>query len=185
MWIAQQEANVLLSLTSFPSASFILDKMKASNVYVTVTEGKYKGSVGKVIRVERKHYDRHDYFLEIGGKTRKFSGTILKESSSHEVALVYDDDYVKEYKDFNGALIEVGKLIVVTKQSDKTTQQEMILGNVRRIDHSGVHVEPFAINGHFFTSSGKYLRITKTKCALVLDSTTQHSVLINKLSTVE
>lgn len=170
---------------SFNSAAFIQERMKQSEVYATVTEGKYKGSVGKIVEVKRVHFDRHDYVLEIDGKKHKFSGAILKQSSSHEVELVCDNDYQKEFLDFNGRVIEVGKLIVVTKSSSKNSQNEMLLGNVRRIDSTGIFVEPFAVNGAFFAGGTNYVRVTKTTCAMVIDTTTHHSVLLNKLASLD
>lgn len=159
--------------------------MKNAEVFATVVEGKYKGSVGKIIDVTRVHYDRHDYTLEIGGKNYKFNGNILKESSSHEVALVYDSEYKKEFVDFNGRTIEEGKLIIVMKQSTKNSQNEMIMGNVRRIDATGIFVEPFAVNGGFFSGNTKYIRVTKTQCSIMVDSLTHHHILINKLSSLD
>lgn len=181
-----RKGSRLITLKSFPSAAFIIEKMNAgANVYATVIEGKYKGTIGKIIDVRRHHYDRHEYSLEINGKTIKICGSVLKESSEHEVALVFNPDYIKEFKDFNDRLIEVGKLIVILKQSNKSAQNQMVMGNVRKIDSTGIFVEPFAVNGSYFVGSEKYIRITKTQSTMIIDSTTQHVILLNKLAAVD
>ena len=169
-------------MKSFPSAAFIQEKMKSGEVFATVVEGKFKDTIGKVIRVERIHYDRHNYFLEISGKSHKFCGSILKESSTHEVSLVHDDKYRKEYRDFNDRLIANGNTIIITKQSSKNSTIEVIIGNVRKIDDSGIFVEPFAVNGTYMSDNAKYIRIIKTNTAIVLDSSTASACMVQRLS---
>lgn len=175
----------MVSLKSFPVAKFIEDQMKEKEVFATVIDGKYQGSVGLITQVIRHNYDRHEYVIEINNKKIKLCGSKLRESSSSDVKFKYNEDFVREYFDFNGQQICVDKLLLFSRRSENTSQLEMVIGNVRKIEIKGVFVEPFAINGNFFTGCKKFMKLTKTINTLVLDSATQHNVLLNKLSATE
>lgn len=172
----------MITLKSFPSAAFIQEKMKDGEVFATVIEGKFKDTVGRITRVERIHYDRHNYFLDINSKIHKFCGSILKESSDHEVSLVHDANYCREFRDFNDRVIALGNVLIITRQSSKNSTHEVVIGNVKKIDDTGVFVEPFAVNGHYMTDAAKYVRIIKTQAAIILDGNTVHACMIARLS---
>jgi hypothetical protein len=183
--VCKAEGYTLVSLKSFPVASFIQKELENREVFATVTEGKYKGSVGRIADVIRHHYDRHEYVIEINNVKMNFCGSKLKESSCSEVKFKCDNNYVREYFDFNGKLIELDKLLLVSRRGSTGSQNEMVIGNVRKIEVAGVFVEPFAINGCFFNGHKNYMRLTKTNNTIMLDSTTQHNVLLNRLSASE
>lgn len=172
----------MLTLKSFHSAAFILEKMRERDVFATVIEGKYEGTVGKIQRVVRKHYDRHDYFLEIGAKSIKFCGSILKESSSHEVTLQLNQNYQREFRDFNERTIELNNVLIISVPSKKNSSHEVIIGTVRKIDETGVFVAPFAVNGTYTNESAKYVRVIKTASSIILDNTTQHACMLQRLA---
>lgn len=175
----------MVSLKSFPVASFIQKEMEKRDVFATVVEGKYAGSIGRITNVIRHHYDRHEYVIEINNIKMNFCGSKLKESSTSEVEFKCDNNYKREYFDFNGKLIEIDKLLLVSRHGTSNSQNELVIGNVRKIEVQGVFLEPFAINGCFFNGHKNYLRLTKTNNTMLLDSTTQHNVLLNRLSATE
>ncbi|MNK54315.1 hypothetical protein D3C87_732970 [compost metagenome] len=172
----------MITLKSFHSAAFIQEKMREGDVFATVIDGKYKDTVGKIQQVVRKHYDRHEYYLEVGGKSLKFCGGILKQSSVHEVTLKLNQNYQREFRDFNERIIALNNVLIITKQSKQNCSNEVMIGTVRKIDDTGVFVAPFAVNGLYTNESTKYVRVVKTNSAIILDESTRHACMVQRLS---
>ncbi|MNV32932.1 hypothetical protein D3C71_1242840 [compost metagenome] len=120
--------------------------------------------------------------MEVGGKSLKFCGGILKQSSVHEVTLKLNQNYQREFRDFNERIIALNNVLIITKQSKQNCSNEVMIGTVRKIDDTGVFVAPFAVNGLYTNESTKYVRVVKTNSAIILDESTRHACMVQRLS---
>jgi hypothetical protein len=168
-------------MMSYASAAIVANKLAQGKVFAIVTSGKYKGTVGKITSIKSHHYSKHSYILEFPGRSIKFCGSILRECEEQELVIIYNEDFVPTYLDFNEREIKIGDRIVVSKRSEHG-HADMLLGNVRRIDVKGVYFAPFAINGNFTNDTVALVKITRNNSVMVLDSSTTGAILMQKLS---
>lgn len=166
---------------SYASAALVSNKMQKGEVYATVTSGQYRGTVGRVAKVKSHHYSKHSYMLDFPGRSVKFCGSILRECDAQEPVLLYDEDFVPTYLDFNEREINVGDRIVVCKRGDGGSA-DMLMGNVRKVNLQGVYFAPFAINGQFTNDKTKLVKLCGTSSVMIIDSSTSNAIMIQKLS---
>lgn len=168
------------SLKHFIRVASIQDKMRNKDIFVRVTKGKNEGTVGRIVFIERHHYERHTYHIEVEGKIRKFCGSLLDETDVTQTSMVSNEQYVREFRDFNDRVIELGQCVVFMRCTKGKSTQEMVMGSVQKVDMLGVHVAPFAVNGKFANGHDMF-RSTKTETMMIVDADTQNSVFVNKL----
>lgn len=169
------------SLKHFVRVASILDKMRNRDIFVRVVKGKNEGTVGRIVYIERIHYERHIYHLEIDGKIHKFCGSLLEETDITQTTMASNNHYVRVFRDFNDRPIELGQCVIFMRCTKGKSTQEMVMGSVQQVDMLGVHVVPFAINGKYAIGH-KIFRSTKTETMMIVDADTQNAVFVNKLS---
>lgn len=168
---------------SYAAAALVASKLRQGDVYVSVINGKFRGTVGRIIGVQAHHYSKHSYHVECSpGRQIKMCGSTLQLCEPQELVFILNEDYTPKYMDFNERVIEVGDRIVVSKHSTSGFGADLLIGNVRRIDSKGVHFAPFAINGSYTNDSKSLVRLTKTSTAMIIDAVTGNSIMIQKLS---
>lgn len=180
-----QERGDVANLNSLEEANKLKKRFaQGDTLVVMVTTGKLTGTVARVVEIKQKHFDRHDYWLEVEGQRRRWwqKGDTIELVDAH-TATVYNEDasFVAAYKDHMNQLIEEGMVICFSRASKVNCGIEMVTATVKRVAQSGVWVLPFKVNNDVQIADEEVC-VRKPELAIVVNKALFSNVLMTKLS---
>jgi hypothetical protein len=176
----------VINLSKYDDAKAIGVRVaNGDRILVRVLSGALEGTVARVVKVQFKNYERHDYWLEVDGRSKKWwhKGDTLEECDPHEAtAYVENAGIVATYMDIMGQAITEGTVVAFARASRVNSGTiEMVLGTVRKVTQSGIMVLPFIVNNKQEIQKEE-VRVAKPDKCLVMNKGTQSALMMAKMS---
>jgi hypothetical protein len=172
------------NLSSLEEANKLKKQMaQGAHLMVEVTAGKLTGTVARVVEIKQKHFNRHDYRLEVDGRRQRWwqQGDTLIEVSAHANTNYCDNSSTLVYRDTYNQIITEGTVVCFSRASRVNCGIEMVFATVRSITLQGLMARPFKINNDVKVQTRDVL-VRKPSHCVVINKELTNAVIMTKLA---